>query len=117
RHNTVRIEQGSSTKREAQQAKDRSMEDAIFSPRKRRPGRKQGLAARPAAWAEQESVQGLAAAAASPQPFTCLGRGEISRSASLNIKVFIQVLLCVQKGPTSLSLSEEVLIQVLNPSP
>jgi hypothetical protein len=45
-----------------QQAKDCSMEDAIFSPRKRRLRRKQGMAARQDAWEEQKSVQGLVAA-------------------------------------------------------
>jgi hypothetical protein len=45
----------------ARQAKDRSMEDAIFSPRERRPGR--SMAARQdATHREDTSVQGLVAA-------------------------------------------------------
>jgi hypothetical protein len=50
------------TKGKARQAKDRSMEDAIFSPRKRRPGPIRSMAARQDAWEEQDSVQGLVAA-------------------------------------------------------
>ena len=44
------------------QAQDRSMGDAIFSPRKRRPSPSRSMAARQDAREEQESVQGLVAA-------------------------------------------------------